>query len=260
MYRFLLRPKWIAFHLLVVLLVVVMVNLGFWQLRRLDERKAFNSSLASREELPVTEYADVVTAGVDPDDVEWRPVRVTGTYVADDQLLIVNRSQDGAAGRNVVTPLRIANGALLLVNRGFVPEAVDIPPPPTGEVAIVGRLRASEERRTGQLTESPDRDVHEFQRLDIDRISPQLPGPVEPVFVELIESVPAQGDLPAPVPAPERSEGPHLSYAIQWFIFSICAVVGWFFAVRRSALTAAGRRKRPASRVPVADEPTTAPR
>ena len=43
MYRFLLRPKWIGFHLLVVAAIVTMVNLGFWQLRRLDERQAFNA-------------------------------------------------------------------------------------------------------------------------------------------------------------------------------------------------------------------------
>ena len=49
-YRFLVTPKWIGFHLLVVVLVVAMINLAFWQLRRLDERRQFNSAV--REPTP----------------------------------------------------------------------------------------------------------------------------------------------------------------------------------------------------------------
>jgi cytochrome oxidase assembly protein ShyY1 len=258
MYRFLVRPKWIAFHLLVVLLVVLMVNLGFWQLRRLDERKEFNESVRSRSALPIADYASVVPPGTDPDDVEWRVVSARGTYVPEEEVLVVNRSQGGIAGRNVVTPLRLDTGGLLLVTRGFLPQTVDVPPPPSGPVDVRGVVRASEERRTGQLTEASDGELVEFQRLDIDRIAPQMPGPVEPVSIDLRESAPSQGDVLAPVPDPELAEGPHLSYAVQWFIFSLCAIAGWFFAVRRSALTASGRRKPTRSPVPVDDAPTTA--
>lgn len=258
MYRFLLRPKWIAFHLLIALLVVVMVNLGFWQLRRLDERQAFNESVRSRSDVPAADFAEVVPPGTEADDVEWRIVRVTGTYLADEQVLVVNRSQGGTAGRNVVTPLQLADGSLLLVNRGFVPEPVEVPPPPAGTVDVLGRVRASEERRTGGLTDGSDGALLEFQRLDIERIAPQLPAPVQPVAVDLRESTPPQGSLPAPVPDPELSEGTHLSYSIQWFIFSTCAIVGWLFAVRRSALPT-GRRAPTGSPPPAADEVATAP-
>ena len=48
MYRFLLKPRWIAFHVLVLALMVTMVNLGFWQLRRLDERRAANREVSTR--------------------------------------------------------------------------------------------------------------------------------------------------------------------------------------------------------------------
>jgi surfeit locus 1 family protein len=241
MYRFLLRPKWIAFTLLVILLVILMVNLGFWQLRRLDERKDFNSSLAARESQPIAELEALVTEGVDPESIEWRAVRVTGAYVADEQVLIVNRSQSGSAGRSVVTPLRLSDGRLVLVNRGFVPETATVPLPPSGTVVVDGRVRDSEVRRTGQVSDS-DGERLEFQRVDIDRIAQQLDGDVIPVFVELTSSEPSQGDLPAPVPSPDRDEGPHLSYAIQWFIFSVCAVVGWVLAVRRSSRPAAAAR------------------
>jgi len=51
-YRFALRPRWILSHLLVLLLVIVMVNLGLWQLRRLHERTTYNASVRANESQP----------------------------------------------------------------------------------------------------------------------------------------------------------------------------------------------------------------
>jgi len=53
-----------------------------------------------------------------------------------------------------------------------------------------------------------------------------------------VDAVPAPGTGdPTPVLAPQLDEGPHLSYAVQWFIFATCVVVGWVLAVRRAILT-----------------------
>ena len=95
-------------------------------------------------------------------------------------------------------------------------------------------MRPSQERRTGELTDS-GLAVSEVRRIDIDQLAPQLPGEVAPVYLDLVSSTPPVGPAdPAPVPAPELSEGPHLSYAGQWLIFAIAVAVGWVFAVRRS--------------------------
>ncbi|HWM20497.1 MAG TPA: SURF1 family protein [Ilumatobacteraceae bacterium] len=237
MYRFLLRPKWIGFHLLVVAGIVVMVNLGFWQLRRLDQRRDFNARVEARGELP-PEPLDEVLASGSPDDIEWRVVTVTGRYLADEQVVVVNRSQGGRAGDNVVTPIELDDGRILLVNRGFVPLNVAAPPPPDGDVDVTGRLRQSQERRTGQLSDPGEGDLTELQRLDIPRLVAQLPGEVVPVYVDLLTSEPPEAPgLPEPVARPPLGEGPHLSYAIQWFIFSVCVAIGWVLAVRRSIAT-----------------------
>ena len=121
MYRFLFRPQWIGFHLLVVGAMIAMVNLGFWQLRRLDERQAFNAIVEARYDAVPRPLDDVLTPGADPDDLEWTPVTVAGTYRPDETIRIVNRSQNGFAGDNIVVPLVLADGRLLLVNRGFLP-------------------------------------------------------------------------------------------------------------------------------------------
>jgi cytochrome oxidase assembly protein ShyY1 len=234
-YGFLFRPRWIGFHLLVIVAIVAMINLGFWQLRRLDERKQFNAAVSSRIDQEPAPLDDVLTAGTDPDSVEWRPVEATGTYLPDEQFVVVNRSQGGAAGELVVTPLELGDGRILLVDRGFVPQATNGAPAPSGEVEVVGRLRPSEERRRGQLSDPAEGDLTEVHRVDIDRLEPQLPGPVAPMYVDLVSSSPAEtGPFPTPAALPELTEGPHLSYAIQWFIFSVCVAIGWVLAVRHS--------------------------
>lgn len=240
MYRFLWRPKWIAFHLLVVTGIVAMVNLGFWQLRRLDQRQEFNATVEARYDQPARPLDDLLGT-VGPAESEWRPVTASGTYLPDETLLVVNRSQGGRAGRNVVVPLLLADGRILVVNRGFVPLGVDAPPIPAEEVEVLGRLRPSQERRTGQLSDPAEGDLVEVQRIDLPRLAPQLPGAVVPMYLDLVASEPAEtAPFPEPVATPTLGEGNHLSYAIQWFIFSIAVAVGWVLAVRRSARTASG--------------------
>jgi cytochrome oxidase assembly protein ShyY1 len=245
MYRFLLRPKWLLFHLGILLLVVVMINLALWQLRRMDERKEFNAEVDARQsELP-RPVEDLVPAGadVDPDDLQWFNVSATGTYLSEEQVLVVNVSQDGVAGVDPVVPLQLADGRLLLVNRGFVPNNVAVPPPPEGVVRIdAGRLRPSQKRGTGSLSDPAEGELTEVHRVDIKRLQQQLDAPVLPMYVDLLRSTPGEPAELVPVAAPDLSEGPHLGYAVQWCIFSLAAVIGWVLAVRRSVRTrAAGK-------------------
>ena len=246
MYGFLLRPKWIGFHLLVVGAIVAMINLGFWQLRRLDERQAFNAVVEARYDAE-PQSLDIVSPSNQPygEMLEWRPVAATGVYLPDETILVVNRSQNGRAGQNVVVPLRLDDGRILLVNRGFVPLAEPgLPPVPDVDVDVTGRLRPTQERRLGQLSDPSEGELFEVQRVDIDRLASQLPGEVVPMYIDLIESRPSEtGPFPEPVIAPDLSEGNHLSYAVQWFIFSVAVAVGWALAVRRSLTT---RRRRAA--------------
>src|SRR6056297_678260 len=248
-YGFLLRPRWIAFHLLVFGAVALMIWLGFWQLDRLDARREFNDTVTERIEEPPVPAADLLAdmgAGadvdgtavtVDPEGIEWRQVTATGTYL-DDQVLWFNRSQNGVAGDNVLTALVTDDGTTFVVNRGFVALSADVPAPPDGRVDVLARVRLPQERRTGELTDSSDGPVAEVRRIDLDQLAAQLPGTVPPIYLDLIDSRPAITPAdPLPVPAPTLDDGPHLSYAVQWFIFAGCVLVGWVLALRRSITT-----------------------
>ena len=251
-YRFLITPKWIAFHLLVVIVVVAMINLAFWQLRRLDERRDFNTRVSTNEMQPPASFDDLRADLVNPSAIEWRPVEVTGTFVPDHEFLVVNRSQNGDVGRNVVDALQLDDGSLVLVNRGFVPDQDAVPSVPEGATEVKGHLRVSERRAAGQAADESTGVLTEIRRIDIDVLSKQFDATVLPVYIEQVNTVPPL----QPIVRPILDEGPHLSYTIQWFVFSACVIVGWVLAIRRSIGARPGKvaNKRRNAYIPIADE------
>lgn len=228
---FVRKPRWIFFHALCLTGVVIMVNLSLWQFQRMNERREFNDLVKERTTQPVVALDDV-NASV-PSDIVWRRIGAVGTYAVDEQVLILNRGQGGRAGVNIATPLVLENGRAIMVVRGFVPLNEVIPDPPSGQVRVVGTVRASEERRTGQPTEATG-EVTELFRLDLERLAAQIVPELLPIALNLEISDPAENPNVQPVAKPELSDGPHLSYGVQWLIFAFAVVIGWFLAVRRS--------------------------
>ena len=260
-FGFLARPKWIGFHLLCAAAVVGMFAAGFWQLRRLDERKTNNAEFVVQIEQPAVPLDDLRAAiDTDPDSVINRRVIVAGSY-SPAQVVLFNRSQGGRAVDNVLTPLLLTPAnegdpqGVLIVNRGAI--GVEQPPPTPfpGGVVIEGRLRPSESRERGSLTDAEQDVVTQVRRVDLGQLD-QLAdgGELLPMYVELLGSDPAPGpDDPNLLDLPELSEGNHLSYAVQWFIFALAVAVGWVLAVRRSLST----RARSTATSPTASPPTT---
>ena len=238
--RVLTSLKMLGLHLFTIVLVVVMVNLAFWQLRRHNERVTFNDSVRARSLDAPRNVNELLALSNDASRLEWYLLRESGEYLANEDLLLVNLSQDGRAGVDPVSALRLDNGVVLLVNRGFIPLSEVVPAPPVGRVTIVGRVRAPQERRRGELTDAASGELREIQRIDPERLAAQLPGEVLPFYVDLLQSEPADSPLLSRIAEPELTVGPHLSYVVQWFVFSMCAVIAWAFIVRR-ALVAARR-------------------
>ncbi|MGB5187197.1 MAG: SURF1 family protein [Acidimicrobiia bacterium] len=230
-YAFMKSGVWIGGVVLVVVTVVAFVNLGMWQLRRLDERRALNTTIASRmAEDPVELALLLATEGADPEALEYRRVTAVGTYNAEHEILLQARTLNGVSGHNVVTPL-VMRGQSLAVNRGWVPIDSQGPPvpeatPPEGTVAVVGILRVSETRGpTGVLED--DGSYRKIGRLDLGLLAPQWGPALIPVYLQLESQDPPQDQYPTPLPPPETGEGAHLSYAIQWFVFAAVAAIGF---------------------------------
>jgi cytochrome oxidase assembly protein ShyY1 len=235
--RFLLSPRWLLSHVLVVLLVVTMVNLGFWQLRRLDEKRDRNSLVEARMEEPVVPVEHLMVPGDEAsvDDARFRQVTATGTYDDAATVVVRNRSLEGAAGAWLVTPVTLDAGTQVGVLRGFVSLGPDGEPanvaPPAGGVTVEGVVvdpSSFDGTAPGDLEPLLATDGVLPGLVLAERSDPPEPAAAEPSL--------ATPDSILAVPPPELSEGPHLGYAAQWFIFSAIAVIGYPLVLRRVVL------------------------
>lgn len=214
-------------------LFILFVNLGLWQLRRLEVRQLDNLVAASRaaaESLPL-EIA-LGAAGAIPESLADRHVTAEGTFDAFGEVLIRSQVEGGQAGFHVVTPFHLESGPVVLVNRGWVPLDMGSVPvlasPPEGVVEIEATVRV-DESRPGSPTGTPPI----FNRVDIEAI-----GGGEALPVYLVLGGDRNNRLPIPLPPPDfSSEGNHLLYAIQWFSFALIGLIGYLFLLRRARQT-----------------------
>jgi surfeit locus 1 family protein len=224
----------------VLILAIVLVNLGFWQLRRLEERRLANTVGESRFEAEPVDIATLVeSAGDDQVSLEYRLATATGVFRPEDEVLIRSQVHQGAAGFHVITPLMGEDGSATLIDRGWIPLALDrVPvaeaPPPTGTVTVEGWVRLTQLRGSLGPTDPSQGRLVSMSRVDIERIEQQVDYDLDPVYLSAIGS--RTDELPVPAAPPTfDDEGSHLPYAIQWFSFALIGLIGYFFLIRRSA-------------------------
>jgi surfeit locus 1 family protein len=236
-YRDLLRPKWLIGHLGVALLATGFVLLGLWQLDRHRERLADSEIGQARlAEAPVP-LSGLLEGDPQPGSLRYRRVLVEGVFDPHSEVLVRSQVHLGSAGFHVVTPLVGEEGRAVLVNRGWVPLALDsVPveeaPPPEGSVIVEGWVELSRERPALGPEDPPTERLQVVSRVDIVRIQTQVEVELVPVYVVMTGG--GEGVLPEPVRPPVFDDhGPHLGYAIQWFGFALIGVVGYLVMIRR---------------------------
>jgi surfeit locus 1 family protein len=259
-WRFLLRPKWIVRHVVVVTLVMSMAVLGMWQLRRLDDKREHNRLVEDRQEMAAAPVQDLVRPGTTVGDaavdaVLYRSVTAVGTYLDDDTVVVENRSLNGSSGAWVLTPLRLDDQRAVVVNRGFLrfnhEGEIVAPRAPAGRVSVEGLLLASQQRGRFGATDAAGDKLDVLARVDVERMAAQVAYDLLPAYVQLVVGMPSEDPVPAGAPAivplgpPQLDEGPHLSYAVQWFIFTTIASGGYVLLLRRVASEQAEEGRRP---------------
>jgi len=221
--------RWIGFTLLVITVIIAFGLLSRWQLSRAETK---------REERVALEIASTVSPAALPSSkklstaAEWNRFTATGTFDNSTQVVVRKRPLNGTNGYWVMTLFTQPSGQTVWVNRGWFSAsgaATTMPPivaAPTGEQSIVGAWRLYE-----------DADKSDLQGLPIGMIP--TPGiavlPVKadsPGYLQLTS--PKQTGLTA-VPTPEIDEVQNISYAVQWLLFALVAIVGWFIFLRREA-------------------------
>ena len=248
MYDFARRPAWIVSHVLVVVGVVALVALGFWQRARYLERSEQAARIEERATQAPVPVATVVppgsTAAGLPESAEYTRVSATGTFDVANEVLIRNRSYAGAPGSWVLTPLIQADGTALPVVRGWVPNVDPDPPgppfpgaePPTGEVSIAGVLQFSQTKGGFGAADPASGRLEVLSRVDVERLGAQLGQPVVPAWVLLDAQQPPQtGRLPSRVAVEVPSASQNISYMFQWWLFAAIAAGGYVLILRRHA-------------------------
>ena len=223
-----------------------------WQFGREAEREAQNQAIATADATPAVPFAELVPAGteISEDDV-WRRVTLTGSFEPGAETLVRLRVVDGAPAYEVLTPLRLSDGRLVVVNRGTVgaDQGDTVPeyaPAPSGQVSVEGRLRLNETdpQDRAPLTEGGTTQIYAADSRAVAGATGTTP--VEGV-VALEEG---QAGVLNPIPiAPPGGGAPfsNFSYALQWLTFGLVALVAMGLFIRLELLQRRGSRSRAGS-------------
>jgi surfeit locus 1 family protein len=210
------------------------VRLGVWQLSRLKERRAFNAILAERLASPP------VAVGALPGDTaqgHYRRVSASGAMLYDREVVYAGRSHEGSPGVDLLTPMRIGGrDTVVMINRGWAysPDAATIDEVRWKEkdsVSVAGYTETFAGKERGTAANG----VRRVHALDRDAVQALVGVPVASyIVVQTSDSTVHADSVPVRLSIPALDEGPHQSYAIQWFCFALVAVVGGVALSRRS--------------------------
>jgi surfeit locus 1 family protein len=224
------RPRAVFALAIPLACAALFVRLGIWQLSRLHEKRVFNAELSSRLAAPLT---DVTALPGDTAAGHYRRVAASGAMLYDRDVVYAGRSHEGSPGVDLLTPMKIdGHDTVVMVNRGwaFSPDAASI-------ADSLWREKDSEsvsgyaETFAGTERQSTQRRVHALDRRAVEAL---VGLPVAPYIIVQTSDTGRHADsVPVRLGVPVLSEGPHQSYAIQWFSFALVAVVGGVALARR---------------------------
>ena len=211
-------------------------RLGMWQLDRADQKIQLQTGLDDRGRMAPLGTADLAVDAAQADAQVHRKATLAGTWLPDYTVHLDNRQMKGRVGFFVLTPLQLADGSVVMVQRGwrardFIDRSRLTPvPTPTGRVEVAGRLARSPAR------------LYEFdgavegtirQNLDLDAYARETGLRLRPVSL-LQESPSPEDGLLRDWPRPAADVHKHYGYAFQWF--ALCALIGglhvWFRILR----------------------------
>ncbi|GGI46987.1 cytochrome oxidase assembly protein ShyY1 [Agromyces flavus] len=253
-WRFLAAPRWAGYLALVIVFAIACSALGTWQFNRRAEALAEVARIDANydaEPVPVAEaLPDPAAFDIDQ---RWQVVALTGEYLHAEEVVVRNRPFEGSTGFEVITPLRLTDGTVFMVDRGWIAQDSDgrpseVPSAPEGEVSVTARLKAGEARIAGRTSSGS-----EMATIDLDELAERVGEPsYTGAYGILVQSGDDAAEPPLALPRPVRDEGPHLSYALQWFVFALLAFIalGWFANQERKALSTDAAERAGAPRHP----------
>lgn len=217
-----------------VLLAALTARLGLWQLDRASQKRQLYEAQVSQRALPALPEAELARSAAQAAVQRHRLVALQGRWLAAHTVYLDNRSMNGRMGFFAVTPLQLADGSVVLVQRGWLARdmadrtRINPPPPPAGPVQVLGRV-APALGRLYEFDAAPTGPIR--QNLDIERFARETGLPLRPVAVVQEDGEPPPQDgLLRQWPMPSADLQKHHGYAFQWFALSALTVAlyVWF--------------------------------
>ena len=232
--------RWTSYIAVAIVFAVACGFLSNWQFTRNADRAEQLALVARNYDAEPVALDRIIAPGTVLGAAdEWRPVTLQGEYVADQQLLVRNRPHGGTAAFEVLVPFRLADGRVLLIDRGWVPPGEDqplpdqIPAPPEGDVTVIARLRPAEQLPASGRS-APEGQVPSINpEFVAETLAPDVGDQLElSAYGVMVSEDPAPQTRPASFAAPSEDPGPYLSYAIQWILFAIMGFVFIGYVIR----------------------------
>jgi len=216
----------------------VTARLGLWQLDRAAQKNTLQAALDERRALPPLAAAELATAGEQALAQHHRAIVLEGRWIAEHSIYLDNRQMNGRPGFYAVTPLLLADGSVVLVQRGWLPrdaaERTRITPPatPAGPVRVAGRI-APPPGRLYEFAGAASGAIR--QNLDLIAFGQELRLPLRPLSVVQEDGPLTPNDgLLRQWPRPAADVHKHYGYAFQWFALAtlIFGLYAWFQLIR----------------------------
>jgi len=232
--------------LLSLVAIAIFILLGFWQLARLDQRRAYNVELTER-----LDAAPLALTGVEAPvaaSLQYRMSIARGSYDFAHEQAKVNQFWEGRLGIHLLTPLVISgSNEAIVVDRGWIPEADAAPDrwakyAVTSPVEVTGLIRLSE--ANGTTAKFPT-EPRTWFRIDPVQMQSDMGHPLLPFW---LQPKPQAAQTAPPFQTafePDLSEGPHMGYAITWFGLAVMTVIGYVSLVWSGRLSAEQRLQVP---------------
>lgn len=208
------RP-WLT--LLTLLSLAGLLVLGTWQVRRLH----WKEGLIATAEAGLAQAPTSLPPGMDLAAADYRRFSVRGSYLHGAALAFGVRAYASEPGADLVTPFRLEDGRIILVDRGWLPERL-LPPAvpadlqPVGQVELEGVARWRADSARNWLTPADRPDRRRWFAWDVPAMTAATGAALTPLVLVLDRSDGA-GGLPRAVPVRAEFTNNHLGYAITWY-------------------------------------------
>nr|WP_260690881.1 SURF1 family protein [Rhizobium laguerreae] len=224
--------------ILVLIALAILISLGTWQVERLHWKEGLIADIAARQAASPVPLADIEAMAAAGGDIEYRKVTATGRYINNKERHFF-ATWRGQTGFYVYTPLELADGRILFVNRGFVPYDNKEPEMRmqgqlTGELTVTGLAREKLPGKPSWVVPNNDVAKNIFYWKDLDVMAESVgleKASVIPFFVDA-DSTPNPAGLPIGGVTQVDLPNDHLQYAFTWYglaaVLVVVVAISWF--------------------------------